>query len=196
MCRHRIAAGFTLVEVLMVVLLMSVLAGLALPMMNPGIAEQLKSAGQVVAAEMNFARSLAVTNLGTYRYTFDVGSNTFTLQYTGSNPALNTLPSSPFYSAQDSATQQVTNLSNLPNLNANIRLAAVGTAGSSPAPTTQLEFGPYGQTTQSAETDIWLTAGTGSRQGWIFVRVNPVTGLATVQDFQATAPPAAIMSGS
>ena len=64
------------------------------------------------------------------------------------------------------------------------------------APTTTITFGQYGQTTQSAETDIWLTDGSGSLQRYIMVAVNPVTGLASIENFQGSPPPAAIVTGS
>jgi prepilin-type N-terminal cleavage/methylation domain-containing protein len=196
MHNHRANAGFTLVEVLMVVLVVSVLAAIALPTMNPGIHDRLQTAAQVIAADMAYGRSLAVTNNDSYTFTFNVPGNLYTLQYAGSNTALATLPSSPFYSAADTAKSQVTNLANLPMLGVPVQLYAVGTAGSSPTPVTQITFGPYGQTSQSAETDIWLTDGTGSSQRYMMVAVNPVTGLASVENFQASPPPAAIVTGS
>jgi type IV fimbrial biogenesis protein FimT len=195
--RYRSAnAGFTLVEVLMVVLVVSVLAALALPSMNSGIHDRLQTAAQVVAADMAYGRSLAVTNNDSYTFTFSVASNQYTLTYAGSNSALATLPSSPFYSAADTSKSQVTNLANLPTVGGPVQLYAVGTAGSSPTSTTQITFGPYGQTTQAAETDIWLTDGTGSLQRYIMVAVNPVTGLASIENFQASPPSAAIVTGS
>jgi prepilin-type N-terminal cleavage/methylation domain-containing protein len=189
-------AGFTLVEVLMVVLVVSVLAALALPSMNPSIHDRLQTAAQVVAADMAYGRSLAVTNNDSYTFTFSVSSNQYTLTYAGSNSALATLPSSPFYSVADTPKSQVTNLANLPTVGGPVQLYAVGTNSSSPAATTQITFGQYGQTTQTAETDIWLTDGDGSLQRYIMVAVNPVTGLASIENFQAGPPPAAIVTGS
>jgi prepilin-type N-terminal cleavage/methylation domain-containing protein len=193
---HRTNAGFTLVEVLMVVLVVSVLAALALPTMNPSIHDRLQTAAQVVAADMAYGRSLAVTNNDSYTFTFSVASNQYTLTYAGANPALVTLPSSPFYSAADTAKSQVTNLANLPTVGGPVQLCAVGTAASPATSTTQITFGQYGQTSQAAETDIWLTDGTGSLQRYIMVAVNPVTGLASIENFQASPPPAAIVTGS
>ena len=83
MRRRQPTAGFTLVEVLMVVLLMSVLAAIALPSMNPSIHDQLQAVAEIVANDMAYGRSLAVANNGTYRFTFDLTNNQYYLQYTG-----------------------------------------------------------------------------------------------------------------
>ena len=53
---------------------------------------------------------------------------------------------------------------------------------------TTVEFGPYGATTRSDTTVVWLTAGVGSGRRYISISVNPVTGLSTVGAFTGTAP--------
>ena len=192
--RFYARGAFTLVEVLMVILLISVLSAIILPSMNPSVYSQLQAAGEVVVNDLEAGRSLALTNSSTYSFTFDLTNNLYYLQYSGSNPALATLPSSPFYSAQDTPTRQITNLTNLPTLSGRVTLASVVGAGNSPR--TQLEFGIYGQTTQVDETDIWLTYGSGSVQRWLVIQVNPVTGLATIGNFQAVGPSSTTVAGS
>jgi type II secretory pathway pseudopilin PulG len=194
--RRRNAAGFTLVELGMVMLLMAVLTALVLPTMNPGIYQKLQQAAQVVVGDLDRARTLAMTNNGTYRVTFDLPNNQYYLTYTGTNPALTVLPSSAFYCTSDTPQQQYTRLNDLPVAGGSVLLAAVGTAGSNPAPQTQIEFGPYGQTTQTVETDIWLTAGVGSAQRYLWISVNPITGLVNVETYGATPPSSSIVSGS
>src|ERR1043165_8289380 len=108
MRHHQANTGFTLVEVLMVVLLVSVLAAIVLPSMNPGVYDQLLAAAEVVATDLAYGRSLAVTNNDTYRFTFDLTNNQYWLEYTGSNSALATLPSSPFFSAASTSQKQIT----------------------------------------------------------------------------------------
>ncbi|MBS0209924.1 MAG: hypothetical protein JSS27_13330 [Planctomycetes bacterium] len=194
--RRTIPAGLTLVEVAMTLLICAILAGVLIVSGTPQLATQLQSACQLVAADMARARSLAVTNNDTYRYTFDTTNNLYYLEYSGANNTLATLPSTAFYTGQDTATRQYTLLGNLPDTSANVTLYAVGSNGSTPAPRTQVEFAAYGQTTQVDETVIWLTTGSGAAQLYQFVRVNPITGLATVEALQATAPSSAIVSGS
>ena len=57
-------------------------------------------------------------------------------------------------------------------------MSAVATGGGTPL--TQIEFGPLGSTTESDETVIWFSAGSGTTEQNVGVFVNPVTGLATV----------------
>ena len=191
--RRRHLAGYTLVEVMMTILVIGILTAMAIPAMNPAIHDRLQAGAQVVASDLAYARSLAVANNSSYRLTFELANNRYYLEHSGTNYALNTLPSSPFYSGQDTATRRYTQIDALPTLGGTVQLRAVGSNGSSPAPRTTLEFGPYGQTTQPDETVIWLTSGAGSAQRYLWVRVNPVTGLATVEDFRASGPSSAIV---
>jgi prepilin-type N-terminal cleavage/methylation domain-containing protein len=186
-------AGYSLVELLMVITLMSIAAALALPSVNPGIHDQLQGAAEIVAGDLAYARGLAVTNNGTYRFTFDLAHNSYTLTYSGADPALATLPSNPFQAPGSDPTQYVVSLGQLPSLGGSVQLAAVGTSGGNPTPQTTIEFGPYGSTTQAAPTAVWLSAGAGVAERFISVSVNPVTGLATIGPFQGSGPPAVIM---
>ncbi|HEX4131334.1 MAG TPA: prepilin-type N-terminal cleavage/methylation domain-containing protein [Pirellulales bacterium] len=194
--RTPAAAGFTLIELMLVVLVMSIFAAVIVTRFEPTVRTDLNAVAQAIAGDMARARSLAVTNNGTYRFTFDLTNNLYYLEYSGSNTVLATLPSTPFYTSQDTATRQYTLLGNLPGLGSAVQLAAVGTNGSGAVPVTQVEFGNQGQTTQVNETDIWLTAGSGASQCWQSVSINPITGLATVQSFQNSGPPASILGGS
>lgn len=189
--RRRRLAGYTLVEVMMAILVVGILAALAIPAMNPGLHDQLQAGAGTVAGDLAYARSLAVANNSSYRLTFDIRNNLYYLEHTGANAALNVLPSSAFYTSGDAATRRTTRLGDLPP-GGSVRLAAVGSNGSSPAPRTAVEFGPLGQTLQAEETVIWLSAGAGTAQRFVWVCVNPVTGLATIEAFGATGPPAAI----
>ncbi|HEX3870894.1 MAG TPA: prepilin-type N-terminal cleavage/methylation domain-containing protein [Pirellulales bacterium] len=195
-CRSSKRHGFTLVELMLVILVASIFAAIVVAQSDPSTQTHLYTTAQLVAADMARARSLAVTNNDAYRVTFDTANNWYYLEHSGTNAALNTLPSTPFYTSQDTATRQYTLLASLPTGAGAVTLAAVGSNGSSPAPRTQVEFQTYGQTTQTDETVIWLTAGTGTAQRWQYLRINPVTGLATVETFQGTAPPSSIVTGS
>ncbi len=78
---HRKSAAFTLIEVLLVVVLMAILAGLVLPNSNPSIHDQLASAARILTGDLAYARSLAVTYGNTCQVTFDFDANQYVLHH-------------------------------------------------------------------------------------------------------------------
>lgn len=189
----RQSAGFSLVELLIVISIIGIIAGLIIPGTNPSLRDQLQSTAQLIANDIAYARGLAVANGSSYRITFDTTNNQYVLKHSGTNSALNTLPPSPFHLRSDAATQQTIRLADLPRVNQQARIFAVYAQGASPSAVTDLEFGPLGETTRTQPTIVWLTVGAGADQRWISIRVNPVTGLTWVENYQATNP---AMSGS
>jgi Tfp pilus assembly protein FimT len=173
---------------MIVITLIGILTALVIPSANSGIYDQLHSAADVIAADIAYARSLAVTNSNKYRLTFDVAQNRYVLEHSGSNTALANLPPSPFRSSQDTATTQTVKLDDLPHLGAPVQLVGIYSSGTSSAVATNLEFGPLGESTSSQETVIWLSAGKATARRFLSIRVNPVTGLSWIEGFQATVP--------
>ena len=100
--------------------------------------------------DLAYGRSLAVLNNDTYQFLFDLADNQYTLEYSGSNPALATLPPNPFHASQDSATQFVVRLAKLPRLGAPVSLYDVQELTPSPVEATSVQFGPLGATTPNA----------------------------------------------
>src|SRR5687767_16009409 len=109
----RHPAGFSLVELMIVITLIGILTALVIPSANSGIHDQLHSAADVIAADIAYARSLAVTNSSKYRLTFAPNESRYVLEHTGTNSAFANLPPSPFRSSQDSATTQTVKLADL-----------------------------------------------------------------------------------
>ncbi len=171
--------GFTLIELLIVISIMAILGAIVLPSATPAVSQRLQAAAQVLASDLGYVRSLAVSNGSTYRVTIDSGNNRYVIEHSGTNASLDTLPPGPFWAASDPSTQHIVDLDSLPMLSrGGIQLAGVATSMGTLIG--EVEFGPLGATTESDETKIWFTAGTGSEQRSIAVLVNPVTGLATV----------------
>lgn len=187
----RSTAGFTLVEIMIVVMLMSILAMAVIPSAAPSVHDELTGVAQILAADLGYGRSLAVLNNDRYQFQFDLTNNQYTLSYSGSNAALTTLPPSPFQSSQDPAGQYVVRLANLPRLGIPVTLYDVQSLTPQPVEAASVEFGPLGATTQTQPTVIWLSAAQGAAARYISVSLNPATGLATVGGFQAAAPPQA-----
>lgn len=186
--RQANTTGLTLLELLIVLSLMVVLAGLVIPRSEPTVRDQLESAAQVLASDLAYGRCLAVVTNSSYCFAFDLANNKYTFQHSGTTASLNTLPRFPFPSAEDTPSKHVVALKDLPHTGAAVRLAAVLASGTMSQSVSDLEFGPLGGTTRSAATVIWLSAGKGAAIRYISLSVNPITGLATVGSYSGTGP--------
>jgi Tfp pilus assembly protein FimT len=190
--RHRPTA-LTLIEVLLTIAVLAILAGILIPQLTADLPERLLAASQVVAADLDYARTLAVGNSSTYRITYDVANNQYYLQHSGTNAAFNTLPRSTYKQLDDAATQQTTKLALLPIPEPGVKLAAVVQMQGAGQSATTVEFGPLGATTSTVQSVIWLSCGAGSAQRFQSIAVDPVTGLVTIAT-PVSALPSAIAS--
>ena len=59
---RRPSDGFSLIELLLVISIMAIVAGLVLPSASPATHDQLLSAARIIASVLAYARSLAVTD--------------------------------------------------------------------------------------------------------------------------------------
>jgi prepilin-type N-terminal cleavage/methylation domain-containing protein len=189
-------AAFTLLEVLLVVAAIGILSALLIPSTQPNLYEQLDSTAHIVATELAYGRSLAVSNNGPYRFTWDLPNNRFFLQYAGTNSALQTLPTTAFRAPGDPADRHIIDLNDLPHIGPTVQIAAVASGGNSITPITTLDFGPLGGTVSAAPTTIWLSAGSGEGARYISLAVNPVTGLVSIGPFSVAGPPSAAMASN
>jgi prepilin-type N-terminal cleavage/methylation domain-containing protein len=188
MFRCQRQSGLTLIELLIVVAILSLVAGIIIPSANPSLKDQLEGAAAVLSSDIALARSLAVANDSSYRLTFDVTDNRYVVEHTGTNTALNALPRSPYALSNDPDNQYIVRLAQLPHLGNSVRLYAALALSNSPQSVGDLELGPLGETSRPEETQVWLAAGFGTATRYLSVRVNPVTSLTWVENFQATDP--------
>jgi prepilin-type N-terminal cleavage/methylation domain-containing protein len=180
--------GITLIELLMVVAIVGILAGAAVISTSPARNSQLRAVAEIVAEDLAYVRSLAVTYNSKYLLTFDATGNHYVLRHSGTDVALNTLPTGARVTYSTNAAQQVFDFDDMPALAEGVRLLGVRTGGTTPTTVTTLEFGPLGQTTQAESTVIWLTVGRGDGLRFISISVDPVSGLTTIGDVQGTVP--------
>ncbi len=167
---------------------MVVLAGMVLPKSAPHIPQQLQAAASVVAADLAYARSLAVTYASKYRVQFDVSNNRYWLEHSGANPKLDLLPASTFFEVRSGGKQLVVDLGRIPQLPDSVRLVAIQQGGVLFTGVARVEFAPLGQTTELVPTIIWLSAGGGPARRFIAVHLNPATGVATIGAISAIDP--------
>jgi len=180
--------GYTLVEVMIAISITAIMAGAAVPLFQPNVTVQLEATGQVVAADLMRVRDLAVSNNSSYRLTFDLAQNQYYLEHSGTNAALNTLPSTIYLNSSNTATRQYTKLDDLPHIGVSPKLHAVVTVATGATNVTTVEFDALGATTASAETQIWLTTGSGDGLRYISLRIDPVTGLVRVNEIAGNYP--------
>lgn len=79
--RRSPRAGFTLVEMLVVLALMAIIAAIAIPILGPGVStSELKSAARKVAAGLRMAREDAVATRNDTRLVLDLEHRTFQIE--------------------------------------------------------------------------------------------------------------------
>lgn len=187
--RTRRPGGFSLIELLIVISLMAILAGVVLPSSDPTMHDQLRGTAQILSTDLAYARSLAVANDSEYKVTFNVKENRYVLEHAGDDATLDALPDSPFRAESDPVNQHIVDLDDLPQMGAGVRLAAVGRQSTFVERAQEVTFGPLGETETSASTVIWLAAGQSSRTRYMTVTVHPVTGMAEIGEFTDEGPP-------
>lgn len=182
--------GLTLLELLLSIALLGILCAVLIPQLSGELPQRLTAAAQVVVADLDYARSLAVANQSTYRITFQPDKNCYVLRHAGTNPQLHTLPRSPFRENSDPLDQQTTALDRLPFPPPPVRLVAVVQWQGSGQVTSEIEFTPLGGTSSPTPTVIWLGCGQKKLTRYVSVEVHPVTGLATIGPLRTELPPA------
>jgi prepilin-type N-terminal cleavage/methylation domain-containing protein len=188
MGHQAIPSGLSLIELLIVVALVSTFAAVVLTRWEGSLYDQAHAVARIVAADVSYARNLAVANDSRYCITFDVPGNRYLLAHSGTDPRLDVLPPSPHGSTADAPTQQATDLAALPVVRGAVELAAVQRLMPAPQAVSDLEFGPLGASTRGEPTRIWLAAGSGTARRYLAVDVDPATGLTTIGELQAVPP--------
>lgn len=72
--------AFTLAELIIVVVILSIAALLAVPMMSSAADSQLRSATNMVAADLEYAKSMSISRQQDYSVVFNVGGNSYEIQ--------------------------------------------------------------------------------------------------------------------
>jgi len=81
--------GFTLVEIMVVVIVIGIMGLIAVPMISSAGSIQVRSAANKLAADMEYAKSMAISRQRGYRVVFDTSNNQYQIeQKDGSNWAV------------------------------------------------------------------------------------------------------------
>ena len=183
--RHDSRRGFTLVEVSIVIVLLSVIVAAAIPYFRPTVEGRLYAAAHIMASDLQYCRSLAVTNNSHYQLKLNVPLNRYELSHAGANSQLDDLPPSAFLVSATGANGkmiQYNAVSAQPGSDAIVRLHEVTRDSLASVPT--LEFDGLGALTTPGKTEVWLTAGVGAGQRYIAVGVDYSTGDTKIGEIQ------------
>jgi prepilin-type N-terminal cleavage/methylation domain-containing protein len=73
-------AGFTLIELLIVIVILAISAAIAVPMMSSAASSQMRAAGGIVAADLEYARSMAISRGQKHKVVFDPANERYEIQ--------------------------------------------------------------------------------------------------------------------
>ena len=183
----RCPRGFSVIELLTVIVVMSILAAVVLTGSTSSYHEQLHAAARVVAAELNHTRSLAETNDSEYTAVFDLDANRLTIKHSGSNASLDQLARSVFESKNDTDTQHVLDLDEMDCVDG-VKIYKIAVFKNSLETTNRIEFGPLGETSVRYPTLIWLEGGPADGRLYLLISVDPATGLASIGKHAGSSP--------
>jgi prepilin-type N-terminal cleavage/methylation domain-containing protein len=78
-CEKNIKNGFTLIEVIIVIVILSITAMTAIPMFSSGANMQIRSAANMIAADLEYARSMAISRGQNYKVVFDETAESYSI---------------------------------------------------------------------------------------------------------------------
>lgn len=73
-------AGFTLIEIMVIVVILAIAALVAIPAFSGAAEMQVRAAAEKLAADMEYAKSLAVTTQQNHKVVFDIGARSYQLR--------------------------------------------------------------------------------------------------------------------
>jgi len=78
--KKAFGSGFTLLEIIIVVVILGIAALIAVPMFSGAADMQVRAAANRIAADLDYAKGLAVTHQQEYSVVFDTGNEAYEIQ--------------------------------------------------------------------------------------------------------------------
>jgi len=163
--------GFTLVEIIIVVVILAIAAMLAVPMLGTAADTQLRTAANMIAADLEYARSLAISTQQNHSVVFSSVNESYEVRDAGGNAVAHPLKSASTLSVVFAADSR---LNKVDIVSADFDAAADQT----------ITFDYLGSPYSGTGTATPLTSGTISLQAESFsvtVTIEAVTGYVTIQ---------------
>ena len=170
---HTSCAGFTLVEVLIVLSVLAVIAAIAVPALRSGQTQSIESVARTLAADLRLARSLAIRDNSPWTIRFFADANAYELIYTGTRDPAPPMPPAPTGTGWRVELDRIRGIAG----STAVRLAGASLQGTGSA-VTEITFAPAGGTgpQRNQDTVIWLTSGTGQEARYVRLTVSWITG--------------------
>ncbi|MDA7951599.1 MAG: prepilin-type N-terminal cleavage/methylation domain-containing protein [Pirellulaceae bacterium] len=181
-------SGFTLLELLIVIVIMSIFASSAITFFQPNSKADIEAAANIIASELGYARSLAIQNRTQYRFTLNDDRTTLSLDHSGSRPAYNELPKRALISSNESETVDYLRLNELFPNHSSVQFIRMERVGPPAVVTTTLEFNEFGETTETATTRLWLGTNLTSGNLYLPLTISPTSGLVEIGEITTTSP--------
>ena len=77
--------AFTIIEIIVVVVIISIAAMMAIPMISSAASTQVRSAANMLAADLEYARSISISRGNNYSVVFDKANETYSIQDSDGN---------------------------------------------------------------------------------------------------------------
>ena len=164
---HIRTSGFSLVELMIVVVVLAIVAAIAMPMLGDTSISKLREAAQLLAADVDYARVESIAHGDDPRLlVVDVNNNTYHIaaRSDSSTPITNPVGKLPY---------QVTFGQGRANALTNVTIQSASLDGDD-----ELEFGIYGQTDQATAATITLEC----EGSTLTISIDPTTGETAIGD--------------
>jgi prepilin-type N-terminal cleavage/methylation domain-containing protein len=171
----RGCSGFTLVELIIVVVILSIAALIAVPMVSNAADIQVRAAANQIAAHLDYVKSMAITHQKRYYIIFDEANSSYEIREYPSSVVIDH-PVNPGPFAVDFSTDG--------NLNRVNIASADFDSGSSVSNVLMFDYlgSPYSGTNSSLVTGQITLQDKQTGNFKLYVNIEPVTGYVTITD--------------